>query len=356
MKLAGVRRSAKLIASVTVIAGLCGAAACSDAGATRIALHGRPLSLSPSAPEKVRWSVITRIGGELNDTLLQMVVGPAVGADGVYVSDLAAKRVTKFDHSGNTVWQFGRPGGGPGEFSEPRDVRLDTRGNVWVLDPKNARITILTSAGSWTRDIPLTGIKAFPLEMVPQRDGTVILYVLDPNAPFVRLDSLGNVIERVAPWSDFAALPTISSQLTLATDPTDEHWIAGFRVGPGFFRFEDKLSRSTIGHYSEKIPFPKVVTSREGNRTISGFEEKPISAARSITLSHDHIYVLFGGTSNNRRKLVDVYDTTSLEYVRSFLLPESAVLIAWFDGGLYVLQENPYPEIVFLRPSDHVLR
>jgi sugar lactone lactonase YvrE len=67
--------------------------------------------------------------------------GLAVDNDGnLYVADSGNHRVQKFDPEGKFIAQVGSPGDGEGEFNEPWGVAVDSQGNLYVADTWNNRI------------------------------------------------------------------------------------------------------------------------------------------------------------------------------------------------------------------------
>jgi peptidylamidoglycolate lyase len=75
----------------------------------------------------------------------------AVLPDGsFYVSDgYGNARVVKFSASGEYQFEWGTEGSGPGEFSLPHAIDVDTEGRVYVADRSNARIQIFDATGKF---------------------------------------------------------------------------------------------------------------------------------------------------------------------------------------------------------------
>jgi sugar lactone lactonase YvrE len=73
----------------------------------------------------------------------------AVAPDGnIYVSDgYGNDRVVVFDKHGKFVRAWGRLGHGPGEFSQPHSLAVDSRGRVYVADRNNARVQVFDARG-----------------------------------------------------------------------------------------------------------------------------------------------------------------------------------------------------------------
>lgn len=79
----------------------------------------------------------------------------AVLPDGsFYVSDgYLNTRVVKFSADGKFLFQWGRPGTGPGEFHTPHAVVVDKHGQVYVADRENERIQVFSPDGRFLRQI-----------------------------------------------------------------------------------------------------------------------------------------------------------------------------------------------------------
>jgi DNA-binding beta-propeller fold protein YncE len=58
-------------------------------------------------------------------------------------------RVVKFDKGGRFIKEWGRKGSGPGEFSEPHTIAIDSRGRLFVGDRENNRIEIFDQDGRY---------------------------------------------------------------------------------------------------------------------------------------------------------------------------------------------------------------
>jgi hypothetical protein len=166
----------------------------------------------------------------------------------------------------------------------------------------------------------------------------------------IYLDSAGSRSSaRPFPWSGFTRLEYLATQLVSANNATGD-WVMGFRMGDGFFSYT-REAQGRRGWFVEHVPFPEVVVEKSGNTTSWRHKVRPIDAAKAVTVSPERIYVLFGGTSRNRGRLVDSYSLRSGAYAGSYLLPKRATEIAWHDGGLYTLANRPYPELAYWRPE-----
>lgn len=75
----------------------------------------------------------------------------AFGPDGsIYVADgYGASLVHRFSAEGRPLGSWGRPGGGPGEFSTPHSVWALPDGRVAVADRENDRVQVFTAGGGF---------------------------------------------------------------------------------------------------------------------------------------------------------------------------------------------------------------
>jgi sugar lactone lactonase YvrE len=89
-------------------------------------------------------------GPDLFDQPTDVVVAPS---GDVFVTDSHRggknNRVVKFTKAGTFVKEWGRKGSGPGEFSEPHSIAMDSRGRLFVGDRENNRIQIFDQDGRY---------------------------------------------------------------------------------------------------------------------------------------------------------------------------------------------------------------
>jgi hypothetical protein len=311
----------------------------------------RPGNLPSRRFVATEWSTDFQVGGTLEDTVLQTPMQPAVTSDGLYVVDAFMKRVEHFDLSGNLLWTYGQEGEGPDEFRAPRDLKVDSSGRVWVLDQQNMRITVIDRDGKAVMRIPLHGARNTPHSFVPLPGDEVFLVVPDPAAPLVRLARDGTVLERRPfPWKGFAEMTYLAAQLTTGMEPKSGRWVAAFQAGDGFFTFDGPQQQAGRKWWVEPVAFPRVIQSRSKNKVTTRMAGRPTYAAASVALSPERLYVLFAGATGKNNRIVDSYSLADGTYIESFLLPKRVKQIAWNDGKLYVLHNNPFPALAALEP------
>ncbi|HYW13094.1 MAG TPA: hypothetical protein VE871_14135 [Longimicrobium sp.] len=266
--------------------------------------------------------------------------------------DHVAGRVRRFGHDGRLHWSFGRIGAGPNEFADLRDLKVDAEGRAWVLDPVNSRVLVLDEDGTPVRRIPLTTLGNSPRELV-LLDGSGILLLTDSpdREPLVEIDTLGHHRRQLGfPWAGFKKLDYLATQLVTGANAQTGDWVMAFRLGDGFFAANGDVE-TRRGWFVEHVAFPEVQREQRGSKTsVWRHRHRPTDAAVSVTVSPSRIYVLFGGTSRERYRLVDSYALETGEYLNSYVLPRAVSEISWYNGGFYVLSENPYPEIRYFHP------
>ena len=77
-------------------------------------------------------------------------VAVAVNGD-IFVADGegANNRIVKFTADGTYITQWGTTGSGPGQFSTPHDIAIDSRGRVFIGDRANNRVQIFEPDGAF---------------------------------------------------------------------------------------------------------------------------------------------------------------------------------------------------------------
>jgi len=133
----------------------------------------------------------------------------AVAANGdIYVADgYGNSRVHRFTAEGAWLHSWGRPGTGPGEFTTPHAVWVDTEGRVLVAERENNRIQVFSADGDyleeWTDFF-------HPMDIYADARGAV--YVTDQIPRLSMLSPEGHLVGRCRPvlygahgvWGDSA--------------------------------------------------------------------------------------------------------------------------------------------------------
>jgi DNA-binding beta-propeller fold protein YncE len=67
----------------------------------------------------------------------------------IYVTDTYNNRVEVFDADGTFIREFGKEGDGPGDFARPKGIAVDSDGHVWVADAMLNRVQIYDREGKF---------------------------------------------------------------------------------------------------------------------------------------------------------------------------------------------------------------
>jgi hypothetical protein len=143
-------------------------------------LAGLALSLRPgvAATQRVaadpspRMRLVAQIGGDLvaDEYAFSSIADISVSSAGsIYVLDYGDKAVKVFDPSGRFQRKFGREGGGPGEFTRPTGLRVDSV--VRVFDTLQQRAVVFTLQGIHRETPELPSLPGVTTEIVPLRGG-----------------------------------------------------------------------------------------------------------------------------------------------------------------------------------------
>ena len=131
-----------------------------------------------------------------------------------------------------------------------------------------------------------------------------------------------------------------------AADAEEGVLYMAFQLGNGLMRFERDGQGGVYRSFVEPVPFTAVVEHSEAGQTTREFAETPTYAARSVSVGGGRVYVMFGGLSDDRLAVIDVYDAETLAYQESIRLPRrvSGAVVAYPD--IYATFSDPYPTIV----------
>lgn len=313
-------------------------------------LRDDPRSVEPGPRQyrEVEWTPVFRLGGTESDTTFYSTSDLEAEPTGLFVFDRGRRKVARLTADGEIEWWYGGPGRGPDEFMHVRDIERGPNGKLWTLDVENARLTVLDRSGRAIARVPIRDV-AQPDALVPLTEEAVVLVTLSQQHPLVLIDAgTGRVLERFGlPWAGYERVHPLAAQMTAAGGA--DSFVVAFSIGNGFFTFRGREALPYFGTFVEHTPFPRVVTVREGNTRTTGFERKPIFSAYEIDIDSGRLYVLFVGSTEDRYRILDIYDLTTGGYLHSLKLPRSVSSIAVSGDRVYGAYADPYPTVVAWR-------
>lgn len=215
-----------------------------------------------------------------------------------------------------------------------RDLRSLADGRIAMLDADSASLIVLSSDWRSSKYIKLS--QAVRVEQfAPYEASSFILWTYSDTLPFVVIDSAGKERSRRAfPWAAYENIPSIARGGQLVSDG-DGQWAFTMSSGPGWVASK-YATEARLAAFIEPIRFPVVMRSRTANRTSSRLGRYTPSAISSA-LSNGIVYILFGGATELRGRLIDIYHVEDGKYIGSVLLPTAAVAIAIRRDDLFAL-------------------
>ena len=275
---------------------------------------------------------------------------------GFLVADWGEFTIRAFDAEGQPTWVAGGAGQGPGEFLGFWDVEYDATGELLVLDARTGRLTVLDSTGALLSTHSLPG-RGRPAEVMPSEwvSGTRTVMPADKSAGIWYALGEGGRIRGNGPRL-LENLPNPMASEAFATPLADGGAAVVFRwsdwivfLGPA-----GEIRRTVNG--IEPMPFPSVVTTdlaaltqpifRGMRGTMTRIDPGAGTAVYSVTADASRLFILFGGKTENARRIVDTYAVSDGSYQGSYLLPHAVRDIALLaDGRLATLETDFVPTV-----------
>ena len=183
---------ATLVFAATIAVAGCGGGAGDDTGVTGVSAELVVERSTTDGVETVRnvsgsrWGNHARlveelsIGEEVGDDayLFGSITDAWATDDFIYIVDSQVPAVRAFDHQGNYLFDVGRTGQGPGEYSQPMGLAVDADGRVIVTDVSGARMNIYDAEGvsleSWSLGSPTAA-----MGLVLSDDGEMYTRMMD---------------------------------------------------------------------------------------------------------------------------------------------------------------------------------
>ncbi len=124
--------------------------------------------------EEARYGSATDARAELTK-----VLGVAIAPDGsVLVQEEAAQRILRFAADGRFLSSSGGKGSGPGEFRSMMPWGRAPDGTLWINDPGNSRVTVMSPDGGYLRTMPIMNADRLHVPVQVDRAGHLLMQVI----------------------------------------------------------------------------------------------------------------------------------------------------------------------------------
>ena len=254
----------------------------------------------------------------------------------VAVADLS-QAVWGFDLSGRSIWKLQLPedSAGPGRISS---MRSTPAGSIAIIDSDRGFLYNVDNNGKMLGKVDLTAMGVARVDAFAPSDSTHFFMVTESNRqPIAEVTEDGHLQHWAdLPWKAFRELDPLARQGHAASDEKGERWAFAFAVGDGFFILPRGRGDTVVGRFVEHIDFPTVIRS-SGRGSQSEHLGRTTPAALDVGLTAKRLYVLFGGESSERGKLVDAYDASTGQYLSSIRLPSFTFAAAVTKDFVYLL-------------------
>jgi hypothetical protein len=318
-------------------------------------IPGQPaVNLSTSSQSPLSLELPRRLLARLAESTNVIVPGTsllrpellAADSSHVYLFDYGDKLLKAFDTTGTQLWTYGNARRSNAVFSNPTDLRIDSTGDLVVYDAGRSKIVRLTSSGTLLRE---TSAAHGVTQAVPINDG-IWLLGRDGSAFGVGIDSTGTTVSRLEIPVGLRDIDPVLRQPIAASARGGRALITGFH-NTGRFAIWDDPAIDSVRFVDGIEPLPVAAVSEWhiGNALIKRVAPNAETGSLSITTDRTNFYVLFGGKTAYRYRIVDVYRIANGAYRGSYILPQEAAGIERTQDGFFVLQAGEHRSIISVR-------
>jgi hypothetical protein len=297
------------------------------------------------AVRAIEWDTLWVMPREEDTLLLRPYMLASLDSE-VYVVDSDGYIVALRENDGSVIWRAGRHGSGPAEFAQPYWLGTTPAREIMVLDQLARRLVMFHLNGEYSRYVSLMDARGEPLAACALEDASFLVFLGGDSV--VAVGSDGRARDRsIQPWN-VNDVHGIVNQTVLDRDPVTGTCVAAMLVGDRFLSFNAAEGFGIARKYVEPFASPEWLRSSSGRDSLSHNHH----AVWDIEVRNDTLWVLFEGTTEFRRKLLDAYAVSTGEYLFTLLLPNRASLFASTGAGFVfrMTQEDGARALIALRP------
>lgn len=300
------------------------------------------------------WVGLWHTAGGPEDELFGMPRELLATNDGVVVLDVGTLQLSAFGRDGSHRWTVGRKGNGPGEFARPVDLALMPNGDIAVLDPDNSRVSVFGTDGRYKRAIGSPSAVVARSVCVSTDGqlhfllGSLTGFLETTNERGVRVGALG------FPWPVPEGSGSFLRSANFARGAARAECTLSTTFGFGNARVMPSGKIATTP-FIESVRAPVIVSQRVKGVGVRQTMADGENAALSSFQSGDTLFVNFAGASDDKFRILDLYDASG-RYLESWKLPVTGFL-AYRDGFLFAMTNTQETaDLVALVPAADTAR
>ncbi len=261
--------------------------------------------------------------------------------DRVYVFDYGDRRLKAIALDGTLEWSLGG-NREEIEFGNPTDLQLGPSGTLWIVDARPTRIVIVGLDGRVLDTIPLNRTIQ---RIAPARNGGFLGIGASTDDLATYFNLAGQPVSHVQLGDWLKNVNPLARETRVAVS-SDGGVIIAFHYADHLLILNDHGEGARMSRGIEPVSFPSVLSWTRNGVQMSRVHPEAREATLSLAIRKNRVYVLFGGTSREGSRTVDVYDARDARYQGSFILPQRVVRIAVTDHGLTGIVLDPSTAIV----------
>lgn len=298
--------------------------------------------------ERVRSSVVFDTlwaWGGPSDTLLAAPISPrSDGTGGLVFFDPLNQSAYRIGTSGDLLWAWGTKGEGPGELQNVQALDVAADGTVVLVDSGNRRVARLSANGRLLDETPVRDGLGIFSSVTALSAGRLAVHSFQP-----LLMHWGDEVETAGLPGGLGEPHALQHQGQTTRWGVDG-WVFGFGAGNGWMRFRGAEVEGVFP-YAEHVDFPEVRDVRGGAARggVSRMDRRPVRSGLSLSVVGDTLFVLFGGESRLRGRVLDKFDVRSGAYLETDLLPHFANYAVVDKNRAFTIEAwDVFPRIVAL--------
>lgn len=267
------------------------------------------------------------------------------GSNAFYVYDYAGHELRALDMTGRVVWSSAGSDGPPPQFgfANPSDMKVDAANRLWVDDPYTGFVFVLSDRGAVTRRI--SALRSAERIVLRPGSGFWLWDEAIRGGGFTMFGSDGNRAGQVSfreGKTGIDTLPPIERVPLLASAQGGIGPIVQtFLWSSDFLLWTPPNPKPLECHGIEPLSFPVILSWNGSGQQHFRMTPGATRGALATVVDDSLIYILFGGTTKYRDRVIDTYSLKSGRYVGSYLLPEPVVSMSRLNGKFVTTTTRP---------------